>query len=70
MSVGGEHNGQVAEKALIVFGDAPGNALSLTVVEHVLRMWHKRDPEGMGAYVAEAITGARPRASSRRNRAQ
>jgi hypothetical protein len=66
MALGGEQDEQV----LIVFGDAPGNALSLPVVEHMLRMWHQREPEVMGSYIAEAITGTRPRASSRRARAQ
>jgi hypothetical protein len=61
---------QVDEETLIVFGDAAGNRLSLPVVESVLRMWHQRDPEGMGAYVAEAITGAKPRTGSRRRGAQ
>lgn len=51
---------------MIVFGDAPGNALTLATVENVLRLWHQRDPEGMGAYVGEAICGAKPRTSSRR----
>lgn len=62
--------GEQDEQVLIVFGDAPGNRLSLAVVEQMLRMWHDREPEVMGAYVAEAITGTRPRASSRRGRAQ
>jgi hypothetical protein len=58
------------EQVLIRFGAAPGNALSLAVVESVLRLWHQREPEHMGTYVAEAITGAKPRTSSRRSRAQ
>jgi hypothetical protein len=62
--------GEQDEQVLIVFGDAPGNRLSLAVVETMLRMWHDREPEVMGTYVAEAITGTRPRASSRRTRAQ
>ncbi len=62
--------GERDEQVLIVFGDAPGNALSLPVVEQMLRMWHQREPEVMGAYVAEAITGSKPRTSSRRTRAQ
>ena len=49
------------EQVLIVFGDAPGNRLSLAVVASVLRMWHQREPEVMGTYIAEAITGTRPR---------
>ena len=53
----------------VIFGDAPGNSLTLAVVEQVLRLWHSRDPETMGAYVGEAICGAVPRAASRRNRA-
>jgi hypothetical protein len=55
--------GEQDEQVLIVFGDAPGNRLSVAVVEDVLRMWHQDDPEGMGVYVARAITGARPRAT-------
>ena len=62
--------GEQDEQAWIMFGDAPGNKLSLPVVESVLRLWHQRDPENMGAYVAEAITGAKPRTGSRRSRAQ
>jgi hypothetical protein len=57
-------------RALIVFGDAPGNRLSLAVVETMLRMWHQREPEAMGAYIAEAITGSKPRTGPRRNRPQ
>jgi hypothetical protein len=62
--------GEQDEQEWIMFGDAPGNKLSLPVVAAMLRMWHDREPEHMGTYVAEAITGARPRTSSRRNRAQ
>jgi hypothetical protein len=62
--------GEQDEQVWIMFGDAPGNKLSLPVVEAMLRMWHQRDPEHMGAYVAEAIVGAKPRISSRRHPAQ
>lgn len=62
--------GEQDEQVMVVFGDAPGNALTLATVEQVLRMWHQRDPEGMGAYVGEAICGAKPRAGSRRRAPQ
>lgn len=58
--------GEQDEQVMIVFGDAPGNALSLPTAEQVLRLWHQREPEVMGAYVGEAICGARPRTGSRR----
>jgi hypothetical protein len=59
---------ELDEQTLVVFGDAPGNRLSLAVVASVLRMWHQREPEVMGTYIAEAITGTRPRTPQRRNR--
>jgi hypothetical protein len=59
-------NDEVQDARRVTFGDAPGNSLTLPVVELMLRMWHEREPEVMGAYIAEAITGAKPRTRAQR----
>ena len=50
----------------VQIGNAPGNSLSLELVERVLTLWHKAEPEVMGEYIAEAITGVKPRGRARR----
>lgn len=53
--------GEEYDDRLIAFGDAPGNRLTLPQIEMMLRIWHAREPEHMGSYIAEAVTGAPPK---------
>ncbi len=56
----------VNDDVRVAFGDAPGNSLPLPTVEAVLRLWHERAPEVMGAFVAEAMFGVPPKPPARR----
>lgn len=55
-----EHNG--TGNGRVRFGDAPGNSLDAAILPDVLREWHQRDPEGMGAIVMKVMMGVPPRA--------
>ena len=47
----------------VSFGPKPTQVLSLDVASDVLTLWREREAARFGAYLAEVMTGAKPRSA-------
>jgi len=54
-------NGSGTDRARVKFGAAEHQEISADLASVILTMWRNRHPEVFGAYLAEAMTGARPK---------